>query len=92
MKVGCFEDRFHSRALPELIANYRGSDQFDWFNLDKHVKKCAEEAKKRNYMFFGYVYIKSRYITNNNKLSNNDKLVTEFFCNTNKEGQLRYRK
>lgn len=53
VKVGCFEDRFHSRALPELIANYRGSDQFDWFNLDKYVKKCAEEAKKRNYMFFG---------------------------------------
>lgn len=63
-----------------MIANYRGSDQFDWFNLDKYVKKCAEEAKKRNYMFFGYVYIKSRYITDNNKL------VTEFFCNTNKEG------
>ena len=42
-----------------MIANYRGSDQFDWFNLDKYVKKCAEEAKKRNYMFFGYVYIKS---------------------------------
>ena len=40
-----------------MIANYRGSDQFDWFNLDKYVKKCAEEAKKRNYMFFGYVYI-----------------------------------
>lgn len=85
MKVGCFEDRFHSRALPELIANYRGSDQFDWFNLDKYVKKCAEEAKKRNYMFFGYVYIKSIYITDNNKL------VTEFFWNRNEEGQLRYR-
>ena len=55
------------------------------------MKKCAEEAKKRNYMFFGYVYIKSRYITDNNKLSNNNKLVTEFFWNTNTEGQLRYR-
>lgn len=30
-------------------------------------------------MFFGYVYIKSRQVTDNNKLSNNNKLVTEFF-------------
>lgn len=50
VKVGCFEDK-KPRALPELLANYRG--KLNWNNLKEVVKKCAQEAKKRNYMYFG---------------------------------------
>ena len=52
--VGCFKDELvqGQRALPELLANYRG--KLDWNNLNQYVEKCALEAKKRNYMHFGY--------------------------------------
>lgn len=51
--VGCFKDELvqGQRALPELLANYRG--KLDWNNLNQYVEKCALEAKKRNYMHFG---------------------------------------
>lgn len=50
IKVGCFKDN-NPRALPELLASYRG--KLDWNNLEEVVKKCAQEAKTKNYMYFG---------------------------------------
>ena len=57
VEVGCFKDELvkGQRALPELIANYRG--KLDWSNMNQYVEKCALEAKKRNYMYFGYILI-----------------------------------
>lgn len=43
--VGCFKDRFHPRAMPMLLKNFRGS--IDWNNLSQIVKKCADEALNR---------------------------------------------
>ena len=53
VKVGCFKDKRSPspRALPELIANYRGN--IDWNNTMDVVDKCAKRAKEKNYMYFG---------------------------------------
>jgi len=52
VQVGCFRDRPRLRALPKLLVNYRGT--LDWnTDLSYIVLKCAQEAKKRNYMYFG---------------------------------------
>lgn len=53
VKVGCFKDKKspRARALPELIANYRGN--IDWNNTMEVVDKCAKRAKEKNYMYFG---------------------------------------
>lgn len=51
VQVGCFRDRLGLRALPKLVVNYRGT--LDWnTDLSYIVLKCAQEAKKRNYMYF----------------------------------------
>ncbi|XP_078359057.1 uromodulin-like isoform X2 [Oculina patagonica] len=50
--IGCFKDSLKkSRPLPELIKNFRGG--LDWNNLNKTVAACAEEAKKKGYLYFG---------------------------------------
>lgn len=60
VKVGCFKDnsRKEARALPELLANYRGN--IDWNNLHTHekevVEKCAQKAKEKKYMYFAIQY------------------------------------
>ena len=51
VQVGCFKDKPGERSLPERLANYRG--KIDWnTDLSYIVEKCAEVAKKKNYMFF----------------------------------------
>ena len=52
VKVGCFRDKLspRARALPELLANYRGN--INWNNLMEVVEKCAKKAKEKNYMYF----------------------------------------
>lgn len=60
VNVGCFKDksRKEARALPELLANYRGN--IDWNNLHEHekevVEKCAQKAKEKKYMYFAIQY------------------------------------
>jgi len=49
--VGCFKDTFRQRALPKLLANYRGNIAWNT-DLSYIVKKCAQEAKKKNYVYF----------------------------------------
>ena len=51
VKVGCFKDKLRLRALPKLLASYRGT--LDWnTDLSYIVRKCAQEAKKNNHMYF----------------------------------------
>lgn len=50
IRIGCFKDRYRPRALPELLANYRGT--LDWHNLKKVVEDCASKAYLRNYLYF----------------------------------------
>lgn len=51
VKVGCFKDASGLRALPELLANYRGNINWNT-DLSYIVDKCAQEAKEKNYMYF----------------------------------------
>ena len=51
VKVGCFKDDLGQRALPELLVNYRGNINWNT-DLSYIVDKCAQEAKKKNYMYF----------------------------------------
>lgn len=44
--IGCFVDR-PSRALPELVKNFRG--QIDWYRLGDTVAKCANEVQNKGY-------------------------------------------
>ena len=39
------------RPLPQLIKNFRGG--LDWHNLNKTIDACAEQAKKKGYLYFG---------------------------------------
>ncbi|CAB3989558.1 Hypothetical predicted protein [Paramuricea clavata] len=66
-KVGCYEDRDVDRALPEMLANerdkhsiyYNGHDLnwFDWHNyMPQMVCRCAEQAMKKGYKYFGLQY------------------------------------
>lgn len=51
VQVGCFKDNVGQRALPELLANFRGT--IEWKkDLSYLVDKCAKEAKKNNHMYF----------------------------------------
>ncbi|PFX26175.1 hypothetical protein AWC38_SpisGene9148 [Stylophora pistillata] len=52
--VGCFRDRFHPRAMPELLKNFRGT--IDWSDLSKTVQKCADEAMNKRKEYFGIQY------------------------------------
>ena len=58
VKVGCFRDKLspRARALPELLANYRGN--INWNNLMEVVEKCAKKAKEKNYMYFAWVLVR----------------------------------
>ncbi|XP_020617983.1 uromodulin-like [Orbicella faveolata] len=51
VQVGCFKDMSRQRALPKLLVSYRGT--IDWnTDLNYIVRKCAQEAKKKNHMYF----------------------------------------
>lgn len=53
IKVGCFKDKVRHRALPELLSSYRGNVHWTTpLNLSYLVEKCAEDAKKKEYMYF----------------------------------------
>ncbi|XP_078359039.1 oncoprotein-induced transcript 3 protein-like [Oculina patagonica] len=54
VKVGCFKDNDGpgQRALPKLLANYRGNIDWSKDDLSYIVDKCAQVAKKKNYMYF----------------------------------------
>ena len=63
-RVGCFKDVRHNEALPEMLANerdkksvyYNGHDinWFDWDNyMQQMVCRCAEQALKKGYKYFG---------------------------------------
>jgi len=50
--IGCFKDTTKKpRPLPQLIKNFRG--RLDWNNLNQTIDACAEEAKKKGYLYFG---------------------------------------
>ncbi|XP_020894702.1 uncharacterized protein LOC110233724 [Exaiptasia diaphana] len=48
--VGCFVDKGEARALPMLVANFRGN--IDWNDLTKVVKMCAAAVKAKGYDVF----------------------------------------
>ncbi|RMX59639.1 hypothetical protein pdam_00010486, partial [Pocillopora damicornis] len=48
------EDKFHPRAMPELLKNFRGT--IDWSDLSKTVQKCADEAMNKRQEYFGIQY------------------------------------
>lgn len=53
LPIGCFKDRIKKstpRPLPDLIKNFRGN--IDWYNHNKTIDACAEEAKKNGYLYF----------------------------------------
>ncbi|XP_068721451.1 uromodulin-like [Montipora capricornis] len=51
--LGCFKDKrpAKERALRILVKNFRGN--LDWNNLNKTVEDCANEAKKKGFLYFG---------------------------------------
>lgn len=53
--VGCFKDAIkkEDRALPVLLRNYRTTGELDWRNLKDVVLKCAEEVRKKGWVYFG---------------------------------------
>jgi len=54
--VGCFKDKFNSRALPEFINNDR-VNQTDLANsLASIIRTCATKAYKKGFWYFGVEY------------------------------------
>lgn len=43
--IGCFTDKQEARALPILVANFRGN--IDWSDLTQVVKKCATAVESK---------------------------------------------
>lgn len=53
LPIGCFKDRIKKskpRLLPNLIKNFRGN--IDWYNHNKTIDACAEEARKNGTLYF----------------------------------------
>ncbi|XP_078382935.1 uncharacterized protein LOC144665558 [Oculina patagonica] len=49
---GCYQDKEHDRALPELLHSYRGG--MNWRDLRGTViENCKKEAVKKGYECFG---------------------------------------
>ncbi|XP_048583040.1 uncharacterized protein LOC116617528 [Nematostella vectensis] len=51
--IGCFQDRNQSRALPELLANYRPLIKWKTQDFSEIVSMCAEKANQNDYQVFG---------------------------------------
>ena len=51
-EVGCFKDnKVDPRPLPELLADL--TDEVDWFDTSKVIRKCARLASEKGYTVFG---------------------------------------
>lgn len=48
-ELGCYNDKGSDRALPVLVGYFR--PEINWFDLQKIIRKCAEETKKRGNVY-----------------------------------------